>query len=117
MIYILVPGSFVVKSQKKNWKKNLRIIFKLIINFNIKISDTQCGLNFIIQNSEKLFRKIQTNGYMHDIEICLIARKLNIRIIELPLNWKHRNYGKINFFNDFFKIFFHIIKIRLSKYW
>ena len=53
---------------------------------------------------------------MHDIEICLIARKLNIRIIDLPLNWKHRNYGKINFFNDFFKIVFHLIKIRLSKY-
>ena len=118
-IYFGSRNHLLSKVKKKIERKILGIIFKLIINFffNIKISDTQCG--FKLYNSKiakKLFRKIQTNGYLHDIEICLIARKLNIRIIDLPLNWKHRNYGKINFFNDFFKIFFHLIKIRLSKY-
>ena len=118
-IYFGSRNHYLSIVKKKIERKILGIIFKLIIDFffNIKISDTQCGFKLYKSKiAKKIFKKILTNGYMHDIEICLIARKLNIKIIDLPLNWKHRNYGKINFLNDSFKIFFHLVKISLSKY-
>jgi hypothetical protein len=63
-----------------------------------------------------MFKKIITNGYMHDIEICLIARKYNYKIIDLPVTWTHINDSKINFLRDFFKIIFNLIKISKYKY-
>ena len=53
---------------------------------------------------------------MHDIEICLIARKYNYKIIDLPVTWKHINDSKISFLRDFFKIIFNLIKISKYKY-
>ena len=34
---------------------------------------------------------------MHDLEIVISANKMGIPIKELPVNWIHKNDGKINF--------------------
>jgi dolichyl-phosphate beta-glucosyltransferase len=107
------------KVKKKFVREIIGILFKILINifYKISISDTQCG--FKIYKSviaKKMFKKIITNGYMHDIEICLIARKYNYKIIDLPVTWTHINDSKINFLRDFFKIIFNLIKISKYKY-
>ena len=107
------------KVKKKFVREIIGIIFKILIYifYKISISDTQCG--FKIYKSliaKKIFKKIITNGYMHDIEICLIARKYNYKIIDLPVTWKHINDSKISFLRDFFKIIFNLIKISKYKY-
>ena len=107
------------KVKKKFVREIIGILFKILINifYKISISDTQCG--FKIYKSliaKKIFKKIITNGYMHDIEICLIARKYNYKIIDLPVTWKHINDSKISFLRDFFKIIFNLIKISKYKY-
>ena len=107
------------KVKKKFIREIIGIMFKILIYifYKISISDTQCG--FKIYKSviaKKMFKKIITNGYMHDIEICLIARKYNYKIIDLPVTWTHINDSKINFLRDFFKIIFNLIKISKYKY-
>ena len=95
--------SSVVK--KKVERKIIGIIFKIIIKFLFKItlSDTQCGFKlYRSKTAKKLFKEIVTNGYMHDIEICLIAKRMKLKIHDLPVNWMHQKNGKINFFKDFF---------------
>ena len=107
------------KVKKKFLRQIIGRIFKIIIRilFNISISDTQCGFKLYQTNvAKKIFNKIYTNGYMHDIEICLIANKLNYKIKDLPVKWTHVNDSKINFFSDFFKILFSLIKISKQKY-
>jgi dolichyl-phosphate beta-glucosyltransferase len=94
-------------------------LFRLFINmfFEVKISDTQCGFKLYSSlEGKKVFNKIKTNGYMHDLEIYLIAKKMMIDIKELPVNWKHKPEGKIRFLKDFVKIFFSLIKIKFYKY-
>ena len=107
------------KVKKKFAREIIGIIFKTLIHifYKISISDTQCG--FKIYKSviaKKMFKKIITNGYMHDIEICLIARKYNYKITDLPVNWTHISDSKINFLRDFFKIILNLIKISKYKY-
>jgi dolichyl-phosphate beta-glucosyltransferase len=100
--------------KKKTLRKIVGIIFKFTIRFffNIKISDTQCGFKLYKLNiARKIFKKISTNDYMHDIEICIIAKKLNIKIKDLPLRWTHVDQSKINFIQDFFNVAFSLIKI------
>ena len=53
---------------------------------------------------------------MHDIEICIIAKKLNIKIKDLPLKWTHVDQSKINFIRDFFNVAFSLIKISRIKH-
>ena len=100
--------------KKKTLRKIVGIIFKFTIRFffNIKISDTQCGFKlYKLNTARKIFRKISIHDYMHDIEICIIAKKLNIKIKDLPLRWTHVDQSKINFIQDFFNVAFSLIKI------
>ena len=100
--------------KKKTLRKIVGIVFKFVIRFffNIKISDTQCGFKlYKLNTAKKIFRKLSINDYMHDIEICIIAKKLNIKIKDLPLRWTHVDQSKINFIQDFFNVAFSLIKI------
>tara|TARA_B100000780_G_scaffold272617_1_gene235072 strand:- start:1091 stop:1804 length:714 start_codon:yes stop_codon:yes gene_type:complete len=105
--------------KKRTLRNIVGIIFKfsILIFFQIKISDTQCGFKlYRINTAKKIFKKILTNDYMHDIEICLIAKKLNLNIKALPVKWTHVDQSKINFVRDFFKITFSLIKISRINY-
>lgn len=104
-------------------KKILRMIIGKIfiillkILFQINLSDTQCGFKLYKTNyAKKIFKKIVTDGYMHDIEICILANRLNLKIIELPVKWTHISESKINFFKDFIKIFLNLLKIKFNNY-
>ena len=94
-------------------------LFRLFTNifFGVQISDTQCGFKLYSSlEGKKVFNKIKTDGYMHDLEVYLIAKKMMIEIKELPVNWKHKPDGKIRFLKDFIKIFFSLILIKFYKY-
>tara|TARA_B100000787_G_scaffold24158_1_gene16160 strand:+ start:4428 stop:5141 length:714 start_codon:yes stop_codon:yes gene_type:complete len=105
--------------KKKTARKIVGLLFKILIRFffKIKISDTQCGFKlYKLNTAKKIFKTITTNDYMHDIEICMIAKKLNLKIIDLPVKWTHINQSKINFVSDFFKVIFSLIKILKLNY-
>ena len=85
--------------------------------FNVKISDTQCGFKLYKANiAKKIFSKIKTKGYMHDLEICIISKKMKLTINELPVIWKHKTQGKISFFKDSIKIILSLMMIKFYRY-
>ena len=87
----------------------------LSLLFHIKLSDTQCG--FKVFNSKyikKIFREIKCNGYAYDVEITLLLKKRKIKIIELPLKWKHKSGSKVSLIKDSIKIFCDLIILRLK---
>tara|TARA_B110000037_G_scaffold167016_1_gene189078 strand:- start:558 stop:1271 length:714 start_codon:yes stop_codon:yes gene_type:complete len=105
--------------KKKTARKIVGMIFKFVIRFffQIKISDTQCGFKLYKLNiAKKIFKMISTNDYMHDIEICIIAKKLNLKILDLPVRWTHIDHSKINFISDFFKVALSLVKISRLNY-
>jgi dolichyl-phosphate beta-glucosyltransferase len=111
-----LPESIV---KKKRYRKIIGIIFTFIIwmFFKIKLKDTQCGFKlYRSKYAKKIFKKIITNGYMHDIEICLISEKLNVKITELPVKWTHKNNSKISLFRDVFKILYSLFIIKINEY-
>ena len=86
----------------------------LILLFDIKLFDTQCG--FKVFNShyiKKIFRKLKCNGYAYDVETALLLKKHHIKIIELPLKWKHKDGSKVNLVKDSIKIFFDLIILKV----
>jgi dolichyl-phosphate beta-glucosyltransferase len=54
-----------------------------------EITDTQCGFKFFLRDAAKnIFRLQQTDGYMFDVEILLIAQRLGYGIKEIPITWR-----------------------------
>ncbi len=105
--------------KKKKIRKIVGMVFKFSIRFffQIKISDTQCGFKlYKLNTAKKLFGMMSVNDYMHDIEICLIAKKLDLRIRDLPVKWTHVSQSKINFIRDFFKVALSLIRISRINY-
>ena len=84
-----------------------KLIFYLL---KIKIKDTQCGFKLYQKKfAKKVFTKIKSKGFEHDIEIAIILKKNNIKINELPVNWVHKPHSKVNIIKDSLKILRSII--------
>ena len=92
------------------------IILRKILNSNLlNIKDTQCGFKLYRRKEAKLiFKNLKDQGFAHDIELILLAKKYNISITELPVNWTHRDNSKLNIFLDTFKMFYNLIKIKIN---
>ena len=87
-----------------------------MINFilDIKIRDTQCGFKLYKKNlAKKIFSKIKFVGFEHDIEIVMLLKKERHEITELPVDWRHVNFSKVNLITDSFIFFYKVFLIKL----
>ena len=119
MIYFASRNHPISLVKKIKSREIIGAIFRFAISliFNVKISDTQCGFKLYRANiAKKIFSKIKTNGYMHDLEICIISKKMKLTINELPVIWKHKFEGKISFLKDSIKIILSLIMIKFYRY-
>jgi dolichyl-phosphate beta-glucosyltransferase len=91
--------------------KLFTFFIKLILKINI--TDTQCGFKlYDTKTAKNIFSKIKFYGYIHDVEITLICKNLNLDIIELPVRWSHKSNGKLNILIDSIIMFIDILKLR-----
>jgi dolichyl-phosphate beta-glucosyltransferase len=89
--------------------------FRFIIYFlfKIKFYDTQCGYKLYKNTiANKIFSKLKDNRFAHDVEIVLIASFMKILIKEMPVDWVHKNHGKVNIFRDVFIMFWDLLMIK-----
>lgn len=96
-------------------RKFLGTIFRIFIKIYLKIfiKDTQCGFKLYKKFiAKKIFIKLTTNKFEHDLEIVLNANKINQSIVELPVKWFHKKNSKLNIFIDPFKMLLGIILLR-----
>tara|TARA_B100000886_G_scaffold335833_1_gene293610 strand:+ start:1661 stop:2389 length:729 start_codon:yes stop_codon:yes gene_type:complete len=99
----------------KFYRKFLGIFFRIFSNLllDIKLRDTQCGFKlYKKKTAKKIFSNLTCNGFEHDLEIVLLAKKSNLDIIELPVYWTHMPGSKLNIFLDPIKMLIGIIQIR-----
>jgi|MDTC01.1.fsa_nt_gb dolichyl-phosphate beta-glucosyltransferase len=95
--------------------------FLVFLFVDKKIKDTQCGFKFYNKKYiKKIFASLKEKGFAHDIELILLLKKKGIKIIELPIKWKHVDEGKLNPFlesiNFFFKFFTILLKYKFKKF-
>jgi len=118
---IVYFGSRAHKKSNVNSKLYRKIIgnfLRFLISFflGIKIKDTQCGFKLYKSSiAKKIFSKIKFHGYEHDIEIVLLLKRLKLKIIELPVTWKHIKLSKVNIIIDSIKMLLKVFLMR-AKY-
>ena len=91
----------------------LRIFISLFLGISIR--DTQCGFKLYDKlTAKKIFSKLRFFGYEHDIEIVLLLKNEKIKVVELPVTWKHVSDSKVNIIVDSFKTFIKILLIKMK---
>jgi len=124
----VVIGSREVAGAKRDKEPFYRHLMGRGFNFGVKLiavrgfSDTQCGFKaFKTETAQKLFSKLQvykpreiasafTGAF--DVEILFIARKMGLKIAEVPIHWKHVETTRVSPLRDSLHMAWDVVKIR-----
>lgn len=100
--------------------------FLRLIVLRLPFKDTQCGFKIFKKDAaEMIFKRMkifneknQTSGASvsagFDLEILYIARKLGLKIAEVPVIWRHQEGTKVNPIRDSLEGFRDLVKVRLN---
>lgn len=74
--------------------KTFRGIVRIL--FNLKYSDTQCGLKAMkAPNAKKLAKQSKVSGFVWDVELLINAKKNGYVIKEVPVEWIEKGGGPL----------------------
>jgi len=77
------------------------------------ISDTQCGFKmFTAASVRAIFPHTTLDGWAFDVEVLCIARALGLRIVEVPIEWHHRDESQVSVLRDSWRMFRDVMKVR-----
>lgn len=114
-----LKDSEIVKAQPFVRKMYSKFANSLIRKFLIPgILDLHCGFKaFTAESARSLFSQCEIDGWTFDIEVLGIARKLNYKMIEVPVKWSNddRSKGSITHLPKEYYSFF-VIKRKLKRF-
>lgn len=65
------------------------------------ISDTQCGLKAFRRDAAyKIFSELEMTGFSFDVEVLFRALQSGMRVVELPIVWKHVEESRVRALRD-----------------
>lgn len=92
-----IPGA-VIAEQQPHHRVLLGRLFNLVIRhaLDLPFSDTQCGFKvFSREAAHQLFSDLQAQGWTFDVELLVRARQAGLRILELPVEWRHGRESRV----------------------
>ena len=80
------------------------------------VADTQCGFKFFSNRAAKLiFAHQKIDGYMFDVEILVIAKRLGIDIAQVPIRWRDDGDSRLELIAGNIRNIRDIFRIRASS--
>jgi len=80
------------------------------------ITDTQCGFKFFTREAAReIFPRQRIDGYMFDVEILAIARRLGYRIQQIPIRWRDDGDSRLALLSGNLRNLIDIFRIRLAQ--
>lgn len=110
------PQSIMIKRQSF-FREKMGLAFTRLTNLilGINCSDYTCGFKMFPANlGKKIFSKAKINRWGFDAELIFLAKKLGVKIKELPVVWEHKRNSKVNLKKDIFYTLFELLQIRFS---
>jgi glycosyltransferase involved in cell wall biosynthesis len=85
--------------------------------FDLTTRDTQSGLKgFQRHVAVQIFNNLYTDGFLFDVEMFIRAKKLGIKIVEIPVHLSyHTDESTINHFRQFFTILPQLLHIKILE--
>lgn len=77
------------------------------------IDDTQCGFKLFTREAvERIFPLVTIDGWAFDIEVLYIARRLGLRVEEVPIEWHYRELSRVSMMRDSFRMARDVLRVR-----
>jgi dolichyl-phosphate beta-glucosyltransferase len=90
------------------------ILMRIVLG--LKYKDTQCGFKAFNRTAvETIFTRQHIERWGFDVELLFLARKFNLKIVEVPVAWAHDDRSKINPLMDGIKMFGEMLSIRWNS--
>ena len=75
--------------------------------------DTQCGFKlFRADASRRLFTPLKTHGFAFDVEVLMRARRLGLRVAEVPVRWINSSDSRVRPVRDSIRMLLEILRMR-----
>ncbi len=93
--------------------KFFNLTMRAIVRLNF--ADTQCGFKlFESRAAREIFSRQRLHRFGFDVEVLFIARKLGLRILEIPVRWSNAEGSKVGMLNGA-QSFLDLLVIRLNQ--
>jgi dolichyl-phosphate beta-glucosyltransferase len=80
-----------------------------------RIKDTQCGFKLMrTKQAKEIFEKMTIDRFGFDVEVIYIAKKMKLKIKEIPVVWKNDPRSKVHPIKDAARMFRDVIQIRIN---
>lgn len=77
------------------------------------VHDTQCGFKaFRRAAAEAIFERQQLDGFAFDVEVLLLAQRLGLRVVDLPVEWRNSPESKVRLVRDSVQMLCDTLRIR-----
>ena len=81
--------------------------------FDIQFRDTQCGFKFIAyENISSLANDLSIEGFMYDLDLITLCKKLRIDIKEIPIKYIFNKNSSVSLIKDPLVMLFAMLQIR-----
>jgi len=87
------------------------LLLRIILGLNFK--DTQCGFKAFTRSAAiTIFPMQQIERWGFDPELLYLARRFNLKVVEVPVSWAHSEDTRIRPLRDGTRMFLEMLKIR-----
>ncbi len=94
--------------------KGFYLFLKLAVGLD-GIYDTQCGFKlFSYQAAKCIFGLQKIDGYMFDVEILLLAKRLGLKMKEVPIRWRDDGDSRLDLISGNLRNVKDVLSIRFS---
>lgn len=92
--------------------------FNLLVNllFGLHSSDTQCGFKAMRKPAlQAILPSLKRTGFETDVEMLVAAKRLGLKVVEVPIRWRHVEGSKVNVFKESAKMFSGVLRLWLGQ--
>ncbi|MDA8357196.1 MAG: glycosyltransferase family 2 protein [Actinomycetota bacterium] len=94
-------------------------MFNRVVNAATKLSleDTQCGFKaFRTPIARLLFQFTRTERFAFDVDLLVLARRLGLRIAEVPVFWRHVGGSRVRMLRDPLSMLSDVMSIKVDSH-
>lgn len=112
-----VDSGLVRRVEEKRRKTTGRLFnFAVRKLFGLPWLDTQCGFKlFKKEAAERIFRLVKEEGFVFDVEVLLLAKRINVNVKEVGIDWYKSGQTSVRLLRDGLKMF--LVLFRIKKRW
>lgn len=87
--------------------------FIVSLLFNLPYKDTQCAVKiFKSEVAKNISRKLSNTGWTFDVNLLLVARKLNYKILEKEITWNEKDGSKFSVIDGMLRVPFELFNLK-----